>query len=327
MADWLADNTNDVKNEYPVYLGVWTNWSRGPIMGKTVTMSRQDANLLIAFLGFIIAFVATRVWRILCFSFHRHYSRPKSQTALYHQHQAILRNASSPEDGLRLLLQLFWAWRNSPQRFLPIPTLLVAIFCISGFIVASGFSSRVSTAVGDEVLVKPDNCGYLPVQAFSDDNNDLLATKATYINDISNYAQQCYSRNETGLLDCRRFVSQRLPGEANQAAECPFTDSICRKTSANLRLDTGYIDTNDHLGMNAPTDQRIRWRNVLHCAPLVTDGYTTQENTTSGNLTYYHYGTAFNGENKAEDYVYVATAVDSQYNQPYTITYANYQLE
>jgi hypothetical protein len=41
--------------EYPVYLGVWTNWSRGPVFGSTLTLDRTNASLLIAFVAFFVA--------------------------------------------------------------------------------------------------------------------------------------------------------------------------------------------------------------------------------------------------------------------------------
>ncbi len=37
-----------------VYTGVWTNWSRGKMMGSTLTLTRTDANVFIAFLAFFV---------------------------------------------------------------------------------------------------------------------------------------------------------------------------------------------------------------------------------------------------------------------------------
>jgi hypothetical protein len=46
----MTDSTS-----YPVYLGTWINWSRGPVFGATLTLTRNDANLLIAFVAFFVA--------------------------------------------------------------------------------------------------------------------------------------------------------------------------------------------------------------------------------------------------------------------------------
>ena len=56
-------------DQYPVYLGVWTNWSRGKVYGLTLTLRRQEANLLVAFTAFFIAFVG-RAYRIFLLSSH-----------------------------------------------------------------------------------------------------------------------------------------------------------------------------------------------------------------------------------------------------------------
>jgi hypothetical protein len=42
-------------DDIPVYLGVWTNWSRGQVMGSTLTLDRRNGSLLIAFLAFFVA--------------------------------------------------------------------------------------------------------------------------------------------------------------------------------------------------------------------------------------------------------------------------------
>jgi hypothetical protein len=56
--------------ESRVHLGIWTDWSRGAILGRTVTMSHADANLLIAFTVSFIVFVAIRFWRIIYIFIH-----------------------------------------------------------------------------------------------------------------------------------------------------------------------------------------------------------------------------------------------------------------
>lgn len=38
-----------------IYTGLWINWSRGAVFGGTLTLPRADANNLIAFVAFFIA--------------------------------------------------------------------------------------------------------------------------------------------------------------------------------------------------------------------------------------------------------------------------------
>ncbi|KAI0410049.1 hypothetical protein F4802DRAFT_543138 [Xylaria palmicola] len=312
-------------NQYPVYVGIWTNWSRGRVMGSTLTISRRDADLLIAFTAFFIAFVASRTWRILCFVLHRLYSTADPEDAIYHQRQTIFRNSSSPESGIQMLLSLLWANRRSKGWSRPLPAVTVAILCASLFIIAGGFSSRVSTAVGTEVLIKSSNCGYTPtnVADFLE-----LSSRATKINSAANYAQQCYSDENTGLLDCGRLITKRVTSNIDLQAGCPFQSPICRNESTNLRIDSGYIDSHDILGLNAPPDERMWFRNVLHCAPLNTAGFTIERNASLGTMTLYQYGQTAMGSDEEMDYVYAARSVESQYSaveSPDTIVqYANY---
>lgn len=53
---------------YSVHLGTWINWSRGRIMGATLTLDRRGGNLLIAFTAIFVGLVSERFWRIACMS-------------------------------------------------------------------------------------------------------------------------------------------------------------------------------------------------------------------------------------------------------------------
>lgn len=94
-------------------------------------------------------------------------------------------------------------------------------------------------------------------------------------------------------------------------APCPFSNnSICRTNSSNLRLDTGYIDLNKDLGVNAPPHNNILFRAVLQCAPLETQGYTAPMEGPRDNFTTYNYGPSFE-----TTYTYIVENLDSQYNK------------
>ncbi|KAI0551764.1 hypothetical protein F4679DRAFT_537883 [Xylaria curta] len=312
-----SDPSGSQSYQYPVYVGVWTNWSRGRILGATLTLNRRDADLLIAFTAFFISFLASRTWRIICFIFHRCYSTANSQDATYHQRQAILRNSSSPESGIYMLSKLLWTNRRSNKWFRPLPAVLGAIFCLAAFTVAGGFSSQISTAIGNEVLIESSNCG-ASARATSFAQPETLETfgsyQATILSNAANYAQQCYSQNNSGLLDCGRFVTNRIPNEIDMKANCPFRKDVCKSQSENLRIDSGYIDSHKHLGLNAPVSQRFLYRNVLHCAPLSTAGFTSQRNLSVGPATLYHYGSVYSS-GRVDDYVYAAKPVETQYSE------------
>ncbi|KAI1121648.1 hypothetical protein F5Y10DRAFT_282310 [Nemania abortiva] len=315
---------------YPVYVGAWTNWSRGQIMGATLTLPRRDADLLIAFTAFFVAFVTTRVWRLICFAIHRSSSKETPQDSTYHQHQAILRNSSTPEDGIRLLTYVLRANKSSTVQFRPLTTVAVAAVCIISFTIAGGFSSYISTAIGDEVLVKSLNCGAMIRDDGSFDNTIIRAYRAEQINNAANYAQQCYSSEGRGLLDCSRFAAKRIIGNIDRNATCPFQNDMCRNRYSNIRIDSGYLSSHDHFGLNSPSGQRVLWRNVYHCAPMVTTGYTSQKNTSFGEATLYHYGN-YTTKIGLTDFIHAARSVEDQYSfklsEEGTGAYTNFDLQ
>lgn len=88
------------------------------------------------------------------------------------------------------------------------------------------------------------------------------------------YAQQCYG-NTTAEQECSVFVQREIP-QIVSSANCPFPGKsrICLRNATNLRLDTGLIDSHNHLGINAAPEDRFYYRNLLECGPLRTEGYT-----------------------------------------------------
>ncbi|KAK8007731.1 hypothetical protein PG989_001721 [Apiospora arundinis] len=305
-----------------VYLGVWTNWSRGSAtLGSTLTMTKRSGNILIAFTAIFIPFVGSRLWKMLCFAFHSCSSKRGAQSAIYYQRQVVLRNSPSADSGLVSLLFLMWAWRRSFVKSLVhlSPLFVFAILFIVVFTLAGGYSSQIASATGDEVLLKGDKCGRPRLDRASDVTSTDVYTQAawtaTKIADAENYAQQCYAGQGSNILDCNRLVAQTLPTVTTDAnSGCPFESDICLDNSTNLYLDTGYIDSNDHLGLNAPANQRFLWRQVLSCAPLRTDGYTTKHTTQNTTFVRYHYGTQVFQSNTPVDYTYSVQDLESQYN-------------
>lgn len=310
---------NASSEPYPIYLGVWTNWSRGSVMGLTLTMTRNNADLLIALVAFYVAFVGGRIWRVFCFACHSIVSSKsnKPRHGTYHQHQVIMRNSPSAPNAVVALVQVLWAWRSTkgrPTGVLVITLFLAAFFSLA-FLVASSFSSRLSTVAGDEVLIARGRCGWLDQ---GEDNFDgFIGVYSPHISKLflnaANYAQECYGENRSGLLGCNKFVQQALPFTVDTNAPCPFEPGLCRTNTSNIRLDTGLIDSNDHIGLNAKPEDRVLWRRVLHCAPLVTEGYKTRQSQSfdlnnkrvSKPIVRYHYGksAALDAES-AEDFTY-----------------------
>jgi hypothetical protein len=135
---------------YDIHLGFWTNWSDGKVQGSTLTISRQDGNLLVAFVALFVAASGKSMWRLVCFLLHRYFSSPTAQDGLYHQRQAILQNSETSEDGAWRLLQLLWVWRRRSYRpfirLLP-PAIIGAVLGF-GLVVSGIFSSQLTSEKG-----------------------------------------------------------------------------------------------------------------------------------------------------------------------------------
>lgn len=102
--------------KYNVHLGTWVNYSRGRIMGATLTLDKTSGNLLIAFTATFVGIVTAALWRIACLLFHRIYSTPEPRDTLHHQRQA----GKSPINILKVFTtarrsQLTW---TSPTKLI-----------------------------------------------------------------------------------------------------------------------------------------------------------------------------------------------------------------
>ncbi|KAK3994177.1 hypothetical protein QBC44DRAFT_392529 [Cladorrhinum sp. PSN332] len=306
-----AWSTQSETVQFRVHVGIWTNWSKGRVLGSTLTLSRGDGNLLIAFTAFFVSLVATRLWRIACLVLHHCHSSLRPKDGIHHQRQAILRNSASPGAAVLILGQLYLAWRKSARSpfVRSLPAILFALACLCTFALVTGFSSQIASAIANDVLVDGANCTLVTnLGNLGDDNVQeaaiIYAEKAKLRSKAMAYSQQCYPAGDaaallkwretrTGIFDCASYVVGRLPAKViDTNASCPFAGGICVGNNSNVLLDTGFIDSHHHIGLNAPPDERFRLRQVFHCAPIRTDGYTNRSVGVYSNTTYtsYYYG-------------------------------------
>ena len=138
---------------------------------------------------------------------------------------------------------------------------------------------QISTAAGDEVLISSPNFGIV--------DTDMLSSSDQWFNDFeryatrlavacASYAEECYNTN-AAPQECSIFTKKALSSTVNRNASCPFPggDKICAHLSGNVLIDTGLLNSHADLGMNAEPNDRIAYRRVDACAPLLSDEYTT----------------------------------------------------
>lgn len=275
----VAAMADDPTASYGIYTGVWIDWSRGEILGATLTTTRPCGNLLIALVSLFVTAVGTSFWRIARFVFHCIYSSDDPRDAVYHQRQAVLRNSGNATTGIVSLLRMFRAWRQHRAKkmlsYYILPPLACTLLILAGFAAASTFSSRISTSAGKAVLISSDNCGYVDPEKAPSDGEVGTVFVPYHINRLTsdaNYVKRCYL-DETSLDGCDKYAQRRLPATITRNATCPFAPSLCKSQDSNIILDTGLLDSNRHFGLNTPPGQSFQLRLEMHCAPLETEGH------------------------------------------------------
>ena len=207
----------------------------------------------------------------------------------------ILRNASTPFVALWAQLQLSWFWRSRARHGIlrPLPFIALAICHISLFALASLFSSRVSQKSAN-VLIRSPNCGYFTVPAADQVNGTIkdatlsqlehAFAQINYIDGLvtqsSNYVRTCNGSAFPSYVDCNIYFQQPFQGTTVSTNDCPFADKACLDAENGItRIDTGLLDSNLALGINAPPQNRLAVRKVTECAPIQSVPY--QSSSTS----------------------------------------------
>ncbi|KAH7112531.1 hypothetical protein B0J11DRAFT_597934 [Dendryphion nanum] len=287
---------------YDVYTGFWVNTRHGQMHGSTLTLDRQDGALFIAFLALYVGLAGQGTWRIVRFLLHRAYSSTKTPDGIYNQRQAILRNSESGYSAALEMIQLCFVWRKREAwkiwiRMLPLMGL--SLLLSLAFAVAGILSSRVTSNDINEVLLLSQKC-----RDFHMDNYSVIPTRVLPVtssqaavnsanrfmkkSEYLAYALQCY-RIEKGQssANCQKYVQPRLPYTKDKKATCPFAEDLCILRSGNLELDTGYLFSDTHLGING--SPRFSLRQTRYCAPLTTEGYSITVTENGLNVTEYYY--------------------------------------
>lgn len=273
-----------------IYLGLWINWSHGPIRGSTLTLSSHNGGLLTAFLALFVAIAGGALWRITAFISHQVRAGQDVQDGLHHQQQVILRNTSSPGAALWQFTHLSYFWRQCAQRpiWRSIQFSFLALLNLVVLTAASLFSSQLTRVASDETLILSDNCG---LWSLSEGLHTLTVHAQQYKNlrdttSAAGYARACYGENPD-TLQCNHYVQEQIHSTANRNATCPFASGLCKMSdSAAYELDTGPIDSHLHLGINTPEKDRVIYRRRETCAPLNTEEYFSTFNITESPSTH-----------------------------------------
>jgi hypothetical protein len=239
-----------------------------------------------------------------------------ARDGLFHQQQSILRNATTAPNALWSLLRSGLAWRskvNSPLRN-SLPLMTITIIHLSFFAVAGLLSSRVTSTIAGQSLVRSVKCG-IPVEldnlrtidpiTLKDEDLLIFNTEAVLgrlsIAKGAAYVRSCYSENaNTASAGCKLFVRSHLIGIDSSAvnnASCPFGSNACATDA--VRYDSGTLHSNEDLGINFPESDSLSFRRVTTCAPILGEKYATEwkdgvaeslANLSKTSVKYYEFG-------------------------------------
>ena len=126
------------------YTGLWVDWSKGRILGATLTLSERKGALLTNALALFVQLAGSHFWGLMKYAIHQMRASEKPHDALFYQQQAILRNRSSAETVLGLL-SISRVWRSPEIRPFRrcLLLLLIAGLHMCGFILAAIFQQTL----------------------------------------------------------------------------------------------------------------------------------------------------------------------------------------
>lgn len=255
------------------------------VEGATVTLTSTNASYLVAFLALFLGVVAGHFWAILSFAVFQLRSTLASRDGQHHQQQVVLRNYHAPGAAIWQLIIICWSWRKQRgiKAFLPaLPIILLALMSIMSFAVAGILSARVTNKESD-VLIKGSTCGWWMAPVMTNDTAAYESYVSNLVEDkylASTMAAAC--NKDSGVSsDCVSYSPKEIEWTTKVDVPCPFDQKICYQNKS-VRFDSGLADTTQHFGINARKEDRLQFRMVTECSPLVREGYVSDWHSMNG---------------------------------------------
>lgn len=267
----------------PGYVCTLTGAGTDESHGATLTLPTKWGLILVGFLALFVKMTGQHLWTTLCYGIHQSLASSRSRDNIYHQLQLVLRNTENESSFIWNLIKIGNAHRGAKFEAYRRSFLLIVFAAVHGlgFWAAGGLSSRFITS-NDEVLTIPSTCGWMaepPLGDLSDDatfdavNALIVMTRYGYRRSAA-YSRTCYSNtgNNTESTSCGTYIKPKLAFNVTVSAQCPFDEAICNGPA--FTVDTGFLRSDEHLGLNTRAKDAIWARKVFTCAPLDGEKYT-----------------------------------------------------
>lgn len=148
-----------------IFQGCRVDWSKGRLLGSTLTLNSTNSTLLTNMLALFVTMVRGQFWIILRFTLHQH--RASSEISdhqskrLYNQEQVVLRKTTSALTTAQLLLTLRWASRRSISEPTSQNTSMIVLAVLTAaFIFTATTFSNTLTDAGPRVLSRSPLFGF-----------------------------------------------------------------------------------------------------------------------------------------------------------------------
>lgn len=259
-----------------VYEGFWTNWDKGRILGGRITLSSSRGTILVAFIAIFVTICGGQMWTIIRFTLQ--WRVGKGEGDEIDAERKLISQTSAWTTLVASLKTIYDRQRRGPslrstlRRFAP--AMILAVVSLAGWILAGGFSSKITQALDDHILIRSRNCGFYTDTSVSNSFTPAAGFEARSQNRTRRayeYAQTCYNTIKSSNGLCRRFVQQEIKWTANATASCPFVPGMCLGGDTGaFEMDTGMVESHRDLGFNTVPKNRVLYRRKTTCAPLVT---------------------------------------------------------
>jgi hypothetical protein len=99
--------------------GFWIDWSRGYVMGQTLTVDAQTGMVLVALATILASMATSQLWNLFTFFYHQYRANDNYSDGLFWQQQSLLRTLPAPMALMADTMKLSWTWRvKAPQALL-----------------------------------------------------------------------------------------------------------------------------------------------------------------------------------------------------------------
>jgi hypothetical protein len=256
------------------------NLDNGAVQGASLTLPNQWALIISGFLALFVKLVGGHLWEAICFAIHQTKASLDSQDDIHHQIQLVLRNSEHESTFVWKLIKIGLAHQGARFDMSRRSVLLVLLAIAHGLGIwaAGGLSSRF-IAGSDEVQSLPTICGWMKEDSFDnisdatwDTTNALLVMARYRYRKSASYARSCYGQVGGTPAACGIFRELSLPYTISTTTPCPFDEKICNGSA--ISIDTGFLRSDLHLGINTRPKDSISFRKELTCVPLAGQKYT-----------------------------------------------------